>query len=48
MSIEKIYEFTCDYCGCAINHLLFIPNTKKEYEDCGILYVKKCVMRNIV
>lgn len=41
MSIEKIYEFTCDYCGCAINHLPFIPKTKKEYEECGIVYVKK-------
>lgn len=41
MSVEKIYEFTCDYCGCAINHLPFIPKTKKEYEECGIVYVKK-------
>ena len=35
MSVKKIYEFTCDYYGCAINHLLFIPKTKKEYEECG-------------
>ena len=41
MSVEKIYEFTCEYCGCAINHLPFIPKTKKEYEECGIVYVKK-------
>lgn len=41
MAVEKIYEFTCEYCGCAINHLPFIPKTKKEYEECGIVYVKK-------
>ena len=41
MSVEKIYEFTCDYCGYAINHLTFIPKTKKEYKEVGIIYVNK-------
>lgn len=39
MSVEKIYEFTCDYCGYAINHLPFIPKTKEAYNSWNIKYV---------
>lgn len=40
MSLNIIYEYECDNCGCGITHVPYRLKTKEDYNSWGVIHFR--------